>query len=192
MKNLKVVSALAVALGVALAGAAMAATPDGGTITFTGEVTDVTCTIKGGAGTNGGANNFLVALAAAEASTLATVGATANPKAFSVEIGGHSGDTGCPGGKISTMSFSTASPQIDAATGALRNALVNEATNVEIQLTDASGTAIDLADPTYNQDVTMPATGPGVLEFQAQYLAVGGAATPGLISTSVVYGVTYN
>jgi major type 1 subunit fimbrin (pilin) len=190
MKNMKIASAIAFVLGIAVAGSSMAA--DGGTITFTGSVTDQTCTIKGGSGTDGGTNNFTVALDAAPVSSLAAAGDTAMPKPFSVNIGGEAGDTTCAANTIAHLSFQVASPRIDASTGALTNALTGEATNTEVQLTDSSGKAINLADPTNNTDVTIPASGPGIINYQAQYLAVGGAATAGLVSTSVVYGVTYN
>jgi len=190
MKHFKLASAVAIAMGIAFAGAASAASSNGGTITFTGSVDDVTCTVTGGGGTDGGQGNFTVALAPAAPADLAVAGDVTKPKPFSVQIGGP-GQGSCTDGKVARMSFLTSSPRIDAATGALTNALSGEAMNVQVQLTDSSG-VINLADPSYFQDSPPIANNTAVIPFTAQYLAVGGAATPGLVSTSVVYAVTYN
>lgn len=190
MKHIKLASAAAIAMGIVLAGSASAAASNGGTITFTGAVNDTTCTVTGGSGTNGGQGNFIVALDPAEPAQLATAGDVANPHAFGVVIGGP-GQGSCTDGMVASMSFLLSSPQIDAATGALKNALAGEATNVQVQLTDSNG-AINLADASYHQDSPAIVNNTATIPFSAQYLAVGGAATPGLVSTSVVYAVTYN
>lgn len=190
MKHIKLASAVAIAMGIAFAGVASAASSNGGTITFTGSVDDTTCTVTGGGGTDGGQGKFTVALDAALPEDLKAAGDTAKPMPFSVQIGGP-GQGSCTNGKVASMSFLTSSPRIDAATGALVNALSGEATNVQVQLTDSKG-AIDLADPSYKQDSPDIANNTAVIKFGAQYLAVGGAATPGQVSTSVVYSVTYN
>ena len=190
MKHIKLASAAALVMGVALAGTATAQTAAGGTITFTGAVNDTTCTISGGSGTNSGTGNFIVALDPAQPADLASAGAVAKPHAFSVVIGGP-GQTSCTNGRVASMKYLVSSPQIDATTGALRNALAGEATNVQVQLRDSTG-VINLADPTYSVDSPQIADNTATIPFTAQYLAVGGAATPGLVSTSVVYGITYN
>ncbi|QAU24793.1 type 1 fimbrial protein [Dyella sp. M7H15-1] len=190
MKHIKLASAVAIAMGITFAGVASAASSNGGTITFTGTVADTTCTVTGGSGTDGGQGNFSVALDNTQPSDLAAAGDTSEPKAFTVQIGAP-GQGSCTDGKVASMSFLTSSPRIDAATGALKNALSGEATNVQIQLTDSNG-AINLADPSYSQQSPEIANNTASIPFSAQYLAVGGAATPGLISTSVVYAVNYN
>ena len=191
MKHITLAAALVLALGAA--GTASAASSAGGTITFTGVINDLTCTVKGGAGTDGGTGNFAVALDPIYASDLAAAGDIAAPKVFDVIIGGPGQGT-CEDGKIASMSFLTSSPQIDAVTGALKNVLVGEATNAQIQLADDAGTAINLATPGQQWDATIGSAGPNTatLRFQAQYLAVNGPATPGLVSTNVVYAVAYN
>jgi major type 1 subunit fimbrin (pilin) len=193
MKHIQLASAIALVMGLGVAGSVSAqSVTGGGTITFTGIVTDVTCTVKGGAGTDGGENNFTVALDAVPASDLPTAGATAKAKGFQVIIGGPGQGT-CEDGKIATMTFEPSSPRIDATTGTLTNALAGEATNTNIQVLDggASGTAINLADPTFSKDSPAIVNNTAVLDFGAQYYATG-AATPGLVSTSVVYKVVYN
>jgi major type 1 subunit fimbrin (pilin) len=192
MKHIKLASALVVAMGIAAVGVASAAASTGGTITFTGAVTDQTCTVTGGAGTNGGTGNFTVALDPVPASALAAAGETTGNKPFQIIIGGP-GQTTCQEGKVATLSFQTSSPQIDPATGALKNALSGQATNVEVQVMDNNNAAIALNDP--SNGVTFPAIGDdntATQDFSAQYLAVNGGATSGLVSTDVLYQVVYN
>jgi major type 1 subunit fimbrin (pilin) len=190
MKHITLAAALVLALGAA--STASAASSAGGTITFTGVVNDVTCTVTGGAGTDGGTGNFAVALDPVPATALATVGAVAAPKLFDVIIGGPGQGT-CQDGHVATMSFLTSSPRIDAVSGALTNVLVGE-TNAQIQLADDAGVAINLATPGQSWDADIGDAGPNTatLRFRAQYLAANAAATPGLISTNVVYSVVYN
>jgi major type 1 subunit fimbrin (pilin) len=190
MKHVHLASALALVMGLAAATSASAAASAGGTITFTGVVTDATCTVKGGSGTNGGTGNFSVALDSVEAAALAAAGQTANPKLFDVIIGGPGQGT-CQNGKVATMSFLTSSTQIDPTTGALANALAGEATNVQIQLLGSANAVINLADPANARQATIVGN-TATIPYTARYLAVNGAATPGLVSTSVVYSVSYN
>jgi major type 1 subunit fimbrin (pilin) len=191
MKQIKIASAIALTLGLAIAGSASAQSSAGGTITFTGSVADATCTVTGGAGTNGGTGNFTVALPQVAPSDLATVGETAAPTAFNVQIGG-AGQASCVDGSIGTMSFLTSSPQIDAASGNLKNALAGE-TNAEIQLLDGTTSApINLATGTYSVASPAVANNTAEIPFTAQYVAADAAATPGTLSTSVVYQVVFN
>lgn len=188
MKHIKLASAAAIAMGLAFAGSASAQSNSGGTITFTGSVSDATCTVSGGAGTNNGTGNFIVALDQAQVGDLDSATKTANPKNFNVQIGGP-GQGSCTDGTIATMTF-VAGNTVDPATGALINQLSGEATNTQIQLLDATGNVIDLAANSYSATATV-ANNTATIPFTAQYLATG-AATPGLVSTDVVYGVTFN
>ena len=190
MKFVTIASAAAALL---LATSAQAASTTGGTITFTGVVNDATCTVSGGSGTDGGTGNFAVALDPVNANLLGAAGNTANPKVFDVIIGG-AGQGTCEDGKIASMSFLPSSTQIDPVTGALRNILVGEATNVQIELADDAAQAINLAVPGQSWDATIGDVAPntGKIQFQAHYLAVNGASTPGLVNTNVVYAVVYN
>lgn len=192
MKSAKLAAAMALVMGFGLVSNASAMTA-GGVITFNGIVNDETCTVTGGAGTDGGTGNFSVSLDPAGASELAAAGATAQPKVFDVIIGGVGQGT-CEDGKTAKMSFLTSSTQIDPVTGALKNVLVGEAKNVQIQLADAKGAAINLAVPgtTYDAKIGEVAPNTGKVQFKAQYLAVGGPAAAGLVNTNVVYSVVYN
>ncbi|HTV87250.1 MAG TPA: fimbrial protein [Dyella sp.] len=189
MKNYKLAAVAALIGGFLVAGSAFAA-DDGGTITFTGAVSSATCSLTGGAGTDGGSGNFTVALNSVAVTDLATAGATANAKDFSINIGAP-GQASCTNGTVATMTFVTSSPQIDAATGALKNVLAGEATNTQVQLTDSSGAVINLANPAYSVSSPAIVNNTAQISLRAQYYATG-AATPGLVSTSVQYGITYN
>ncbi|MDY0955668.1 type 1 fimbrial protein [Stenotrophomonas rhizophila] len=189
MNHIKLASALAIVLGMSVASAASAAAT-GGTIRFTGAVTDETCTISGGAGTDGGTGNFVVALDPVRASQLPAAAAVAGKKPFQVIIGGP-GQGSCVNGKVARLSFLTSSPRVDPATGALTNALVGEATNTQVQVLNDAGTPIDLADPANGVNSPAIANNTATIDLQSQYLATG-AATPGLVDTSVVYAVSYN
>ncbi|MEQ4574851.1 MULTISPECIES: fimbrial protein [Gammaproteobacteria] len=192
MKNFKLASAIALVMSAAAIGNASAV--DSGTITFTGSVSDATCTISGGAGTDGGTGNFTVALDQAALGDLANAGDIAKTKPFQVVIG-LPGEASCAAGTVAHMRFVPSSPQVDADTGALRNAILpvaGGAGNTQVQVTDNAGAAINLADAANNTDVTIGDNNTATLNYRAQYLAVGGAATSGRVSTSVVYEVSYN
>jgi major type 1 subunit fimbrin (pilin) len=191
MKQYQIAAAIALAMGLGFASHANAQFINGGTITFTGVVTDDTCPVQGGSGTDGGKNNFIVALDAVNTSALAVDGAVAGKQPFDVVVGGP--DSGCNPNLVASMKFLSSSPRVDPTTGTLTNALAGEAGNTNIQLLDASDAVINLADT--NNSVTLPwdvATKTAVVKYSAQYKAVGGAATAGLVSTSVVYSVAYN
>lgn len=189
MKQIQLASAIALVTGLAISSVASAMTT-GGTITFTGVVTDATCTVRGGSGTDGGEGNFTVALEPVAATALSTAGATANIKDFQVILGGPGQGT-CEDGKVARMSFLPSSPRIDPATGTLTNALTGEARNTNVQVLDDAHVAIDLRDPANGLDFLEIEDNTAIVDLAAQYYATD-AATPGLVSTSVVYSVVYN
>lgn len=191
MKSIKFASAIALAAGVLVMGNAQAQAANGGTIRITGAVSDTTCTITGGPGTDGGTSNVLVALDKVEATSLTAAGNVANHKPFTLVIGGP-GQGSCVDGKVARLSFNIASPRVDAATGTLTNALTGQATNTNIQMTNGtSAGVINLASPANGVDSPAIAGNTAEIKLGAQYYATG-AATPGLVDTSVQYGVTYN
>jgi len=191
MKSIKVLSAIALAASAFAVSNANAQAANGGTIRITGAVTDATCTITGGSGTDGGTNNVTVALDPVAATSLTTAGNTANHKPFNLIIGGP-GQGSCVNGKVARLSFNVASPRVDAATGTLTNALTGQATNTNIQMTNGTAAGvINLASPANGVDSPAIANNTATINLGAQYYATG-AATPGLVDTSVQYGVTYN
>jgi major type 1 subunit fimbrin (pilin) len=194
MKNTKLASALAIAMGLAAVGTASAQSSNGGTITFLGTLTDSTCTVKGGAGTDEGTGNFTVTLDDTPASALSAANSTAAPKTFNVEIGGE-GETTCGatssgGSVVATMTFGI-TPATDT-NGNLNNILVNEATNVQIQLLNNDSSVINLSQANAGLQSATIINNSAQMQYTAQYFSAEGGATPGKISTNTVYLIAYN
>lgn len=162
-----------------------------GTISFTGKIEDVTCTVTGGSGTDAGAQDFTVTLPTVQTTVLAADGQRAGAKPFSVVIGG-SGESGCTDGKIAKLWWETAqSPNIDSATGNLKNTAASGAGNVQVGLSNSGGTPINLW-LNDNPSTATIASNTATLNYTAEYVATGGAATAGDVTSSVVYSVGYN
>ncbi|KHK52833.1 hypothetical protein PI87_18740 [Ralstonia sp. A12] len=195
MKSIKFVSAIAMAAGILVMGSAQAQVFSGGTITVTGAVSDETCTITGGAGTDSGKGNVSVALDPVGASVLAA-NKTANHKAFNLIVGGP-GQGSCVNGKLARLSFSAGGgSNVDPATGTLLNvAGDNAATNTNVQLTKGtSGTTIDLNNAAeFVESMTPITNNTATINMGAQYFATGTATpTPGAVTTRVQYTAYYN
>jgi major type 1 subunit fimbrin (pilin) len=192
MQHIKLAAAMAFATGIAFVGAASAGSSNG-TIRFTAEVTDTTCTVSGGFGTNQQEGDFSVDFDKIELEQLSAPNSRHDLPSFQVVIGGSS----CRGleGKVASVSFDTNSALIDGTTGKLKNEPSDGAQNVQLGLTTVDGNDINLANPNQfdatfarNPDFTSSAA----LVFKP-YLQVGNApATPGAISTSVAYVMSYN
>ncbi len=188
MKSIKFASAIALAAGVLVMGSAQAA--DGGTIRIHGQVEDTTCSITGGAGTEGGTDTITVGLDKVAPAALTAAGTSGiGRKQFTLNIGAP-GEGSCENGKIADLSFVTSSARIDAATGTLTNAAPFGAQNTNIQLTSATGAPYNLADPTVIVSSPEIAGNQTTITMGAQYYATG-AATPGPVDTNVQYQVTY-
>lgn len=162
-----------------------------GTISFTGNIQESTCTVTGGTGSVAGSKDISVTMPNISTDVLANDGDVAGETPFSIVIGGKD-DTGCANGLIASLHFeSQKSALIDPATGNLNNQVgVNYAENVQIELLNDDGQKIDL----YNSDNVSFATVDGhtaTLSFTARYKANGGAVKPGLVDTNLVYSVTY-
>ncbi|NNA91992.1 fimbrial protein [Pseudomonas gessardii] len=161
-----------------------------GTITLTGEITGTTCTISGGTGGVAGSGaNFPVVLDKVQASALASDGATASSKPFFIYVGG--GASCADATKVAVLYEST-SPAINPATGNLRNtAPKTAAAKVEVQIIDgATLKPLDLRTGHASTTATVTA-GLATLPFAARYVATGGAAGVGLVSTAVQYSVVF-
>lgn len=157
-----------------------------GTITFTGQITDVTCTITGGANTDAGSGDITVNLPTISKSSLAE-----NEKAgytvFEVLIAGGGS---CADGIVASMHYEVpASPQVDPVTGNLKNAGL--AKNVQVGLLNNLGQRIDIYRGTNKSTATLD-KGTATLTYTAFYEAVGGDADAGDVSTNVVYSMSYN
>lgn len=191
MNNFKIASAIALAMGIAVAGSASAASSAGGTINFKGALTDTTCTIQGGENTDEGTGNFTVQLQPTPAADMTAAGDVAGYTPFSIKFGAP-GEATCQNGKVASLMFDSLDSHIDAATGALKNVLLNEATMAEIQLLDDQKAAMNLSDASAVINSPAIVNNQAVIRMGAQYLAVGGAPTAGLVSSAVVYKVVYN
>jgi len=160
-----------------------------GTITFTGNVSDVTCIVTGGDNTNGGTSNFTVALPSVQANALDTAGDTAGDTPFTVVLSGPN----CKDGKAAKVWFESSTPTIDAAHGGrLKNTAAGGATNVLIGVLNKAGAPIDMSNNAGGDGSKETISGnTATLHYMAQYYAIG-AATPGDVNTFVNYSVVYN
>lgn len=199
MKKIILSAALAAVFGfVALAPQAKAAD---GTITFNGQVTDTTCTIAGG-GAASGTGNITVTLPTVSSSMLSADGMTAGDTNFSLLLGGG---TNCTNGKTAALWVETsATPALDASTGALKNQAAGGASNVQVRmLNPANNQPINLGANAVvtngasvisanNQPAAIISGNTATLNYIGQYLAKGGAATAGQVSTYLTYTMQYN
>jgi major type 1 subunit fimbrin (pilin) len=170
-KTLLSTALVAVIAATAFAPSAQAA---GGTITISGKVLADTCVVA----VNGGST---VALPTVMTGALNTVGAVAGATNFDVGL------TGCDSNTSSaTMAFSGGN--INSSTGNLNNTAVG-GSNVQVQLLNGVS-AINTSDNT-NAPVISVSSGKGTTTMTAQYVAATAAATPGLVSSSVNFTLTY-
>jgi major type 1 subunit fimbrin (pilin) len=154
-----------------------------GTITFTGAVTENSCTVRvNGAGTGDGA----VALPVVDTRALGVALAqksTAAGTFFTISVSACNVPT-------RVAAYFEAGPNMDPAS----HALINTGTSsVVVKLFEASGAAVVGAQISPGTSGTgQPVAGEGTWYFYAGYaLAADGLASPGTVSTSVTYSVVY-
>lgn len=190
--------AMAAAFGIAALASGSAMASDG-TITFNGEITATTCEVSGG-GNGSGAGDITVTLPTVSASALPD-GKTAGDSNFSLTLSGAD----CTDGKTAALWIeATQTPALDMATGALINQQAGGAKNVQVRLVNPSNNnpiRLDINEPVMNGDTDVAnsnqpaATIAGktaTLNYVAQYLAVGGDAEAGKVSTYLTYSMQYN
>ncbi|HEY0506075.1 MAG TPA: fimbrial protein [Lysobacter sp.] len=188
MNKILLSTAMVGALGFAAVGTASAAD---GKITFTGDITDVTCTVTAGAGTTGSNGNFAVAMGSVNKSALATVGARAGDTPFALIIGG-SGQTGCTDGKVVKLRFEPAQSPVDMATGKLTNA-AGTAPVVQVGLLNKNKADINLANPYDAANLGETITGnTATMNYWAQMYAPAIGVDAGSVDTFVMYSLQYN
>lgn len=189
MKKILLVASIASAMS--LANVANAAT--GGTITFTGKISDQTCQVvlNGSASATG-----TVTLRTVPKSYLATVGSTAGSEDFTLDL------TGCNSSATAfgvTAYFPDNSANIDTATSTLKNKETGTtaATNVGLELVDfASGVAVPLgksiSDTGYKFTTVAANATSATMKYSVRYKNNGsGAATAGLVKGVAVYELAY-
>ncbi|WP_342316336.1 fimbrial protein [Lysobacter sp. FW306-1B-D06B] len=159
-----------------------------GSITFNGEILDSTCTVTGGAGTDGGVKDLTVTLPTIQKAALAAANQVAGETPFTIVIGG-AGQTGCVNGKTAKLWWEQSGSDIDTATGRLKNN-GGSATNVQIDVKNSAGASINFATNA-NPSTAVIAGNTATLNYAAQYYATA-AATAGTVTSKVIYSVAYN
>jgi len=182
MKALLLTSAIA-ATGLFVSAAHAA--PDG-TITVNGQVLAQTCLVDGNA--YGTADNKTVQLPNVLATTLASAGATAGKTGFNIAI------TGCDLA-LKTVQTYFSGGDINSSNGHLDNSSTAAAVagNVQVQLLNASGAAMDLSQANataQNSQVVSLSNGNATMSYFAQYFATG-AASPGAVKSTVSFTMIY-
>jgi major type 1 subunit fimbrin (pilin) len=179
-------SAIAMATAGLLGLASFGANAADGTITFTGSVSDTTCSINGVA--SGSPADVTVPLKEVTASSLAAAGATSGAAStpFDLKL------TGCSGGATKAVANFENGPTVDQTTGNLSNA-AGTAKNVQVQLLNAQRQPINIVTSLNNDIATNGAdisSGSGNLQYYSQYYSTG-AAEAGSVNTSVQYTMQY-
>jgi major type 1 subunit fimbrin (pilin) len=150
-----------------------------GTININGNVTTTACKVTTTAG------NINVTLPTVTTAALAAAGATAGNQPFSINL------TTCPSNTIVSTYFEPG-PNVDAATGNLKNTASGGAGNVQVALYNGDSTKINLNNVAGSQNSkSATISGAGALNYYAAYFANGAAATAGLVTTSVVFTMQY-
>lgn len=173
---------LAVLVATAAAPFAMAASD--GTINFTGEVKDATCTVT----VNGVVSPAVsaVKLPTVSVSNLATVNATAGRTGFNIEL------SNCSANAKTASAFFEPGNSVDSVSGLLKN-VSGKATKVNLQLLDGGGAPIKAGDTsqTLAAGTAITAAGITTLPYSVQYIATGTGITPGTVISSVTYSINY-
>ncbi|RQH03597.1 fimbrial protein [Paraburkholderia dinghuensis] len=181
MKKISRLSTAAAVVG--LFAIAPAAQAYDGEITFNGMVTALTCTI------NNGTPDFTVQMPYVSTTSLAAEGNTAGRTPFSIAL------TDCTptdaGHTVAT--FFEPGSTVNPATNQLFTARAGS--NVELRLLNAGDYSKILAGAAAGSQNSAPfaldASGNATMNYYVEYVAVGGAATPGDASSSIFYTVTY-
>jgi major type 1 subunit fimbrin (pilin) len=182
-----IISTLAAAATIAtIALASTGASAADGTITFTGAVTDTTCSIDSKVA---GAADKNVTLHPVTSSSLASTGAsagTSSPTDLTFSL------TGCSTEAKAVARFENG-PTIDQTTGYLTNQAPAGAQNVEVRLLNAAHNPINVVTGANNDlagNGVAIVSGAADLQYFAEYYATG-KATAGPVNTSVQYTVDY-
>ncbi|SOE99177.1 Pilin (type 1 fimbria component protein) [Burkholderia sp. OK233] len=164
-----ILPAIAIATGGLLGLASFGAEAADGTITFTGSVSNTTCSINGVA--SGSPADVTVPLKEVTASSLAAAGAT-----------------GCTGAATKAVANFENGPTVDQTTGNLTNT-TGSAKNVQVQLLNAQRQPINVVT-SLNNDIATNGADINAGSGNLQYYSTGGAQ-PGSVNTSVQYTMQY-
>ncbi len=157
--------------------------PDG-TITVNGTVVAQTCQVDGnGLGT---ADNKVVNLPNVLTTALATSGDTAGDTNFNLAV------TGCDASLSSVQTYFSGG-DINSGNGRLDNSASGAASNVQVQLLNGSGTAMDLSGANataQGSQVVSLSGGAATLSYTARYYATG-ASSAGAVKSTVDFTLIY-
>jgi len=170
----------------------VAAQASDGTITFKGKLVSTTCTIS----VNGGSNSATVSLPTVATTALTSAGQIAGGTRFSIVLSACSKQTG------SAVAYFEPGDGVNSADNNLRNTeTTTPAGNVEVQLTNLTGTPIKIGDKASQEAMSTgtPPTplngativnGAATLSYVASYYATG-QSTTGAVTASVTYSIDY-
>jgi len=180
--NLKAtLSALLIA---GLAAPSAFAADEGGTITFDGSITNVTCTVHGG--DQGSGPDFTVNMKGVSAGAFTNVGDIAGRTPFRIYVGA-SGETECTDGTKVWAAFEKGST-VDPYTGAL--IVTGGATGVQIRLFDKAGTPIDILANNQGAVKETVTNNQATLVYESAFQSTA-AVVAGDADSSVVYGIRF-
>lgn len=151
-----------------------------GTIKFTGNITDAACTVD----TSSASQN--VNLGTVSASAFATVGATAAPTKFSINL------TDCP------ETVTKASVKFDGLVNTVNSDLLalntdSTATGVGIAIYEAdSSTKLPLLTASLPQTIDSAAGATNTLNFVAKYMSTAAKVAAGTANASTDFTIVYN
>ncbi|REE23259.1 MULTISPECIES: fimbrial protein [unclassified Paraburkholderia] len=188
MKQRFISGLFVVAVG-AVAMLSMKAHAADGTITFTGSVSDTTCSINGVS--SGNPADIAVTLPPVPAGALASANATAGTTsagAIQMKL------TGCSGAATKAVARFENGPTVDQSSGYLVNqSTITPSQNVEIRLLNANMQPINILTGA-NNDISANgapiSAGSATVNYFAQYFATG-KAQPGSVTSSVQYTMQY-
>ena len=154
------------------------ATAMAGTLSFTGEIVASTCTV------GSGADAMTIPMGKVDASQLASEGALASRRAFSISLK-------CSGGSKSKVAATFESPSADPVTGNLPLEGKDKATHVQIVLHNQANEQQKFNAPPTSSSWRDATDGDLRLHYTASYIATGGAATPGSAGAVATFTVVY-
>ncbi|SDR43186.1 major type 1 subunit fimbrin (pilin) [Paraburkholderia fungorum] len=174
--------AIVIATGSLLGFASMGAHASDGMLIFNGNISAQTCQING---TVPG-KMTTVTLPTVSAAAMPSAGQSAGATPFSLTLSNCAVDSG-----TAHTYFEPSSSTTDPATGNLVN--TGTASNVQVQLlnSDSSVIALNKADADQNSKSVNIDSGTATLNYNAQYIANGGAAGAGTVTSAVTFSMIY-
>ncbi|EKT4521822.1 type 1 fimbrial protein [Pseudomonas putida] len=168
-------------------GATQTANASDGTISFTGNILDNTCTVAVGSGSSSDATVTLPDISLKALGTGDTGGAVG----FDMNLTACTGTT-----KTSVAAFFEDGPNVNNKTGRLKNTTTT-GSNVELELFDMISNNVikvgDLASQMADNHFAAYTASPGTatLRYGVRYHAPGATVTEGAVTSSVTYSLMY-